>query len=202
MKTSPTSEETILPKAVPMITPTARSTTLPRRANSRNSFSMLMARSLGWIPVPILRCRRVGGGELQALAVIPRRLLRVLGVGAQPREIEIEPGCRPLAQRRLQVTARLAPQLVGEAGAAGDRQQFRLFAVAREPLLDLGELGDGIGGVQIAIEQRQLGVPGLRQPLGDEGQRLRVGVDPRQTAGVFARQFRVFAQFAGAVPQG
>ncbi len=37
MTTSLTSELTILPKAVPMITPTAKSTTLPFTANSRNS---------------------------------------------------------------------------------------------------------------------------------------------------------------------
>src|ERR1700756_79390 len=36
---SPTSELTMAPKATPMMTPTARSTTLPFIANSRNSFS-------------------------------------------------------------------------------------------------------------------------------------------------------------------
>src|SRR5947209_5455881 len=41
MMISPTSEVTIAPKAAPMMTPTARSTTLPFMANSRNSFSML-----------------------------------------------------------------------------------------------------------------------------------------------------------------
>ena len=40
MITSSTSEATILPNATPMIIPTARSTTLPLTANSRNSFSM------------------------------------------------------------------------------------------------------------------------------------------------------------------
>src|ERR1700712_1464966 len=40
MMTSPTSEVTIAPKAAPMMTPTARSTTLPFIANSRNSFSI------------------------------------------------------------------------------------------------------------------------------------------------------------------
>src|SRR5690606_32315008 len=40
MNTSPTSESTILPKAAPMITPMARSTTLPRNANCLNSLSM------------------------------------------------------------------------------------------------------------------------------------------------------------------
>src|SRR5882757_7572847 len=39
MITSATSDETMLPKAAPMITPTARSTTLPRNANFLNSSS-------------------------------------------------------------------------------------------------------------------------------------------------------------------
>src|SRR3981189_3228576 len=41
MMMSPTSEVTMAPKAAPMMTPTARSTTLPFIANSRNSFSMV-----------------------------------------------------------------------------------------------------------------------------------------------------------------
>src|SRR4029077_13112958 len=41
MMMSPTSEATMAPKAAPMMTPTARSTTLPFIANSRNSFSMV-----------------------------------------------------------------------------------------------------------------------------------------------------------------
>src|SRR5579871_132106 len=40
MSTSFTSELTIAPKAAPMMTPIARSTALPLRANSRNSLSM------------------------------------------------------------------------------------------------------------------------------------------------------------------
>src|SRR5262249_24665958 len=40
MMMSPTSDVTIAPNAAPMMTPTARSTTLPFMANSRNSFSM------------------------------------------------------------------------------------------------------------------------------------------------------------------
>src|SRR5438128_2533053 len=43
MRMSLTMEVTILPKAAPMTTPTARSTTLPRMANSLNSLSMLIA---------------------------------------------------------------------------------------------------------------------------------------------------------------
>ena len=38
MITSPTSDETILPKAAPMTMPTAMSTTLPRMANFLNSW--------------------------------------------------------------------------------------------------------------------------------------------------------------------
>src|SRR5215475_248543 len=40
MMTSPTSEVTMAPNAAPMMTPTARSTTLPFMANSRNSLSI------------------------------------------------------------------------------------------------------------------------------------------------------------------
>src|SRR5258708_6327315 len=40
MMMSPTSEVTMPPKAAPMMTPTARSTTLPFIANSRNSLSI------------------------------------------------------------------------------------------------------------------------------------------------------------------
>jgi hypothetical protein len=40
MITSFTTESTILPKAAPMMMPTAMSTTLPLTANSLNSFSM------------------------------------------------------------------------------------------------------------------------------------------------------------------
>src|ERR1700684_713302 len=43
MTMSPTSEVTMLPKAAPMMTPTARSTTLPFIAKSRNSLSILRA---------------------------------------------------------------------------------------------------------------------------------------------------------------
>jgi Tfp pilus assembly pilus retraction ATPase PilT len=53
MNTSPTKEEMILPNAAPMITPTARSTTLPFMANSLNSEARLIVLSLedasaGW----------------------------------------------------------------------------------------------------------------------------------------------------------
>src|SRR5436190_19747109 len=47
-----TSESTILPKAPPMMTPTARSTTLPLTANSRNSLANDIV-----VPVGCVRCR-------------------------------------------------------------------------------------------------------------------------------------------------
>src|SRR5438445_4587212 len=47
MMTSSTSEPTILPKAAPMITPMARSTTLPRFANFLNSCSMVSSVASG-----------------------------------------------------------------------------------------------------------------------------------------------------------
>ena len=49
MTTSSTSPVTILPKAPPMMTPTARSTTLPRAMNSRNSLRMDMVSPLGML---------------------------------------------------------------------------------------------------------------------------------------------------------
>src|SRR4030088_1554538 len=53
MMRSATRESTIFPNAAPMITPTARSTTLPLTANSRNSFMIDM------VP-PCLRCDGCG----------------------------------------------------------------------------------------------------------------------------------------------
>jgi hypothetical protein len=46
MITSPTKDETILPKAAPMMIPTAMSTTLPLTAKALNSLSMPMFDSL------------------------------------------------------------------------------------------------------------------------------------------------------------
>ncbi len=46
MMTSFTREVTMVPKAAPMIRPTAMSTTLPRMANSRNSFNMIPPQNL------------------------------------------------------------------------------------------------------------------------------------------------------------
>src|SRR5262245_28694185 len=77
MMTSPTSESTILPKAPPMMTPTARSITLPLTANSLNSdakltFRLLLAHRRVLVrPAPPRRraCRTVGG---RRAAVKPR----------------------------------------------------------------------------------------------------------------------------------
>src|SRR3954454_4996423 len=49
MMMSLTIEVTIAPKAAPMMTPTARSTTLPFIANSRNSFSIRKPFSSSWL---------------------------------------------------------------------------------------------------------------------------------------------------------
>src|SRR5260370_39697712 len=48
MITSSTNEVTIFPNAAPMITPTARSMTLPLTANSLNSFSIASSCYSGW----------------------------------------------------------------------------------------------------------------------------------------------------------
>jgi hypothetical protein len=47
MMMSATNDSTIFPNAAPMITPTARSTTLPLTANSLNSEAKLIYSSLG-----------------------------------------------------------------------------------------------------------------------------------------------------------
>src|SRR6187399_130305 len=50
---SPTSDSTIRPKAAPMITPMARSTTLPLTANSRNSSRTFIFCSSWAVPGPL-----------------------------------------------------------------------------------------------------------------------------------------------------
>src|SRR6266403_2602187 len=63
MMTSPTSDETIFPKAAPMMTPTARSTTLPFMANSLNSDAMLMAGSAWWAGTNGTQALRIRASE-------------------------------------------------------------------------------------------------------------------------------------------
>src|SRR6476620_7537178 len=58
MMMSLTSESTILPNAPPMMTPTARSTTLPLTANSLNSLANDIARS--FVPVVLVLPRMTG----------------------------------------------------------------------------------------------------------------------------------------------
>ena len=73
MITSATRELTIFPKATPMITPTARSTTLPRMANSRNSLKIATGASLpragSPAPRPLYAGRPRGGAKLPAAEV-------------------------------------------------------------------------------------------------------------------------------------
>src|SRR6266699_6442184 len=61
MMMSPTSELTIAPKAAPMMMmPTARSTTLPFIANSRNSFSIRKPFSSTWLAGPFMTAASEG----------------------------------------------------------------------------------------------------------------------------------------------
>src|SRR3982751_1855864 len=63
-----TSESTILPNAAPMITPTARSTTFPLSANSRNS----LANDIGRRSFCLLSCRACAAGRLDSgLSALP-----------------------------------------------------------------------------------------------------------------------------------
>src|SRR5437867_11125858 len=59
---SATSDETIAPKAAPMMTPTAKSTTLPRSANFLNSSSM----------VGLLNCQPFTMRECELLKLEPQ----------------------------------------------------------------------------------------------------------------------------------
>src|SRR5207247_965379 len=60
MMMSPTSEVTMAPKAAPMMMPTARSTTLPFIANSRNSFSIRKPFSSTWLAGPFVTAASKG----------------------------------------------------------------------------------------------------------------------------------------------
>src|SRR3569833_2987427 len=71
MMTSPTSELTIAPKAAPIKTPTARSTTLPFIANSLNSFSTAN---------PLLRRRAYSEGAIAAATSLENALVDQAGV--------------------------------------------------------------------------------------------------------------------------
>ena len=57
--TSPTKELTILPKAAPMMIPTAMSTTLPLTAKALNSLRMLMFHSL--VSDGVAQCKGYSG---------------------------------------------------------------------------------------------------------------------------------------------
>src|SRR6185312_16964206 len=75
MMMSLTSDVTILPKAAPMMTPMARSTTLPRMANSRNSRSMTNPRAL--LPAPSSRQGRRTRKRRESSVVHPSGLQQV-----------------------------------------------------------------------------------------------------------------------------
>src|SRR5258708_16287452 len=76
IRTSLTNEVTMLPKAAPMMTPIARSTTLPRRANSRNSFH-----------IAALLCWTAGKNAFESGDRIARAALRRGGRGDAPIEL-------------------------------------------------------------------------------------------------------------------
>src|SRR5204862_4443595 len=97
MMMSPTSEVTMAPNAAPMTTPTARSTTLPFIANSRNSLSIVHPLSRG-----------VGGSatehRLDALERLHVLLQRVQ-VGLHVADRRAELACR--AERAALFTGRV-----------------------------------------------------------------------------------------------
>src|SRR5882724_7919972 len=92
ISTSLTSEVTILPNAAPMMRPTARSTTLPRIAKSRNSFS---------ISHPLDRAHRIIAGSGIVLSLAEQRQELVEGGNLRPAIGRCGGlGGEPLVQRR------------------------------------------------------------------------------------------------------
>src|SRR6266545_2155080 len=103
MRTSPTKDDTIFPKAPPMMTPTASSATLPRRMNSLNWLSIprlvrLPPQERGHVevlfrravalgadvgrhaPAPVLGSRGAGAGRALHVHHLTRRLARLLAL--------------------------------------------------------------------------------------------------------------------------
>src|SRR5712692_11811270 len=129
MRMSPTKDATILPKAAPMTTPTASSTTLPRMMNSLNSRSMWpSSRSAadGLVGLPPQERR-----DIQVL--FARHVTLGAGVGRHPPA--------PVAGR-------------GGAAAPGRPGHVHHLARGLTRLLPLGEAGGDHGDPHLVLEAR------------------------------------------------
>src|SRR5215470_2016837 len=127
MRMSPTKDVTILPKAAPMTTPTASSTTLPRMMNSLNSRSMWPS------------SRSAGDGSV-SLPSQERRHVQVLfarhvGIGARIRRNPAAP-----------VLGR------GGATAPGRARHVHHLAAGLARLLPLGEAGGDHGDPHLVLQ--------------------------------------------------
>src|ERR1700704_4154682 len=139
-----TSESTILPNAAPMITPTARSITLPFTANSRNSPIIDMS-----APYSIRVGRRVRTSSDRLLAAFagPRRLDHRLdraidrAVGVDQRDLDLGQEVDDVfgAAIELRVTALTPEALDLRHGEPGDADLGKRFAY----LVQLERLDDG-----------------------------------------------------------
>src|SRR5437763_16710582 len=99
---SPTTESTILPKAAPMMTPTARSTTLPFIANCRNSLPKLIAFPLADRAAPAPSIHQPGRKSMR------RAHLGALAVGHGRRAVRPPVSAKTLLTRPLEF--RVAPE--------------------------------------------------------------------------------------------
>src|SRR6185503_14312554 len=144
---SATSEETILPNAAPMITPTARSMTLPFTAKSRNSLSMLM-RVSSWVvhlqDLELFVSRR--GAQRDAVA--RARLEQRARDGRDPRDtavrgidlVDAHDAHRALARSALHAHARAEEDLVGvAAGRAHHLGRFQPLDEEAHAPVDLAQ---------------------------------------------------------------
>src|SRR3954471_20249071 len=153
MMTSSTSEVMILPKAAPMITPTARSRTLPRTASSLNSLSIapLLLRRFP----PLLYAARHHEQ--------PPRPLGAEGLGIV---IAVEDGGLPGEEIRI---------------ARRERLEGLPLGCVRHPLVDQEEVGPGDGLVVeagMAVEDRE-----ALDPFGEAGEGRQDGVAPQVDPG-------------------
>src|SRR5882724_9380140 len=194
MTMSATSDEIILPKAAPMITPTARSTTLPLTANSRNSFSQpVMGSSASRIrnfkDLQLLDARRGAQRDLVAFARLEKgarhrrnpRYAALLRIGL----VDADDAHRALAAGAAHAHLRAEEDLVGVApGSAHDLRRLETLDEKAHAAVDLAQpaLAVDVVGVLRPVAQRRGPGDGLHH-LGalDFEQPLFLALQPRES---------------------
>src|SRR5579883_2149076 len=134
MMMSLTRELTILPKAAPMTMPTARSMTLPRMANSRNSFHMAPSSRLGCAIVIQSQAVVKPSAQQQAVAEIA-----LAAIVLRPNGENIEGG----TGGRDHLSS-LRPLALFREGAAGLRLEGHRLALGTDSALDAETRSDAL----------------------------------------------------------